>query len=110
MKKELIICCLLIILVFLIGNLQNILNESFSNISNIHNCPPFSVTHKPYNSFMTHSKGWCTDKSYSMKMSPDDFNELFNISIKTEVTFRQHVYLENIDETPNENILTLDWY
>ena len=82
MKKELIICCLLIILVFLIGNLQNILNESFSNISNIHNCPPFSVTHKPHNSFMTHSKGWCTDKSYSMKMSPDDFDSFEKSPIK----------------------------
>lgn len=82
MKKVLIICCLLIILVFLIGNLQNILTESFSNISNIHNCPPFSVTHNPYNSFMSHSKGWCTDKSYSIRINEDEFDSFEKSPIK----------------------------
>lgn len=84
MKKVLIIFCLIIILVFLIGNLQNILNESFSNIGNIHNCPPFSVTHNPNNSFKTHTKGWCTDKSYSIKINKDDFDSFEKSPVKCQ--------------------------
>ena len=59
--KELIIVCLVIMLIILISNLQRILTENFSGVKNNHNCHPFSVTHNPLNSYMTHVKGWCTE-------------------------------------------------
>lgn len=80
--KELIIICLVVILIVLIGNLQRILRENFSGLDNRHNCPPFSNTHNPYNSFMSHTKGWCTDKNYDTLVNPDDFDSFEKSPIK----------------------------
>lgn len=80
--KELIIVCLLIILIILINNLQGHLKENFSKIDNYHNCQPYSVVHNPFNSFMTHTKGWCTEKSYDKRMSPDDFDSFEKSPVK----------------------------
>ena len=80
--KELIILCLVIILIVLINNLQKILTEKYSNINNMHNCPPFSVAHNPYNSHMTHVKGWCTERNHSSLMSPGDFDSFEKSPIK----------------------------
>lgn len=79
--KELIIVCLVIMLIILISNLQRILTENFS-VKNNHNCPPFSVTHNPFNSYMTHVKGWCTERNYSSLMNPDDFDSFEKSPIK----------------------------
>lgn len=77
--KELIVLCLIIIIVLLLTNLQRILTENFSNL---HNCPPFSATHNPYNSYMTHVKGWCTERNYSSLTNPDDFDSFEKSPIK----------------------------
>ena len=80
--KELIIVCLIIMLVILLNNLQKILTEQFSNLNN-HNCPPFSVTHNPHNSYMTHVKGWCTTKDYNTEINEeDDFDSFEKSKVK----------------------------
>ena len=82
--KEIIIFCLIIILVMLISNLQKQLSEEFTGLNNYHNCQPYSVVHKPFNSYMTHTKGWCTENSYNKTMSPDDFDSFEKSPIKCQ--------------------------
>ena len=101
--KELIIVCLVIMLIILISNLQRILTENFSGVKNNHNCHPFSVTHNPLNSYMTHVKGWCTERNYSSLMNPDDFDsfekspikcpsDYSRVSAKESSTFKSKAY------------------
>ena len=82
--KELIILCLVIILIILLSNLQTILSENFSGIGNNHNCPPFSVSHNPFNSHMSHVKGWCTEKNYDSLINPDDFDSFEKSPVKCQ--------------------------
>ena len=84
MKKNILVICLLVILIILIHNLYRKMNETFSNISNSHNCPPFSVTHKPLNSYSSISKGWCTENSYDSDSDSDydDFSSVKKSNIK----------------------------
>ena len=80
--KELLILCLIIIIILLLINLQRILTENFSGLNNPHNCPPFSVTHNPFNSHLTHVKGWCTERNYDSLKNPDDFDSFEKSPIK----------------------------
>ena len=85
--KELIILCLLVILIILIVNLQNQLTEKFRDVNNYHNCQPYSVVHKPSNSFKTLTKGWCTEKSYDIKVNPDDFDSFEESPVKCQPNY-----------------------
>ena len=50
------------------------MTETFSGLNNFHNCPPFSVTHKPFNSYSSITKGWCTTNSYESDSTADDLS------------------------------------
>ncbi len=84
MQKELIVLCLLIIAALLGYNLYlRLIREKFDNhVDNPHNCPPFSGSHQPFNSYMTPAKGWCTSNSYSPMPVPDDFQSFEKSPIK----------------------------
>ena len=89
MKKNMLVLCLFVILFFLINNLYKKMIETFSSVKNLHNCPPFSVTHKPFNSFNTISKGWCTENSYDSDNNSDydDFSGFEKSPVKCQPNY-----------------------
>ena len=80
-QKILLMVCLIIILVYLVVALYNIVVKESFQTDNLHNCPPNSVLHKPYNSYKSFSKGWCTTNSYMSVSGSDDIDtDSFNKS------------------------------
>ena len=100
MQKLLLTLCLLFMALLLGYNLYlRILRERFvEKVDNYHNCHPNSVVHKPYNSYMTPVKGWCTTNSYGPSPLDDFLDEPYNRSpIKCPADFERISAEESID-------------
>ncbi len=81
MHEILLMLCLIIILFYLFVNLYNIVVKESFQTDNLHNCPPNSVLHNPYNSYNSLSKGWCTTNSYLSVSGGDNIDtDSFNKS------------------------------
>jgi hypothetical protein len=95
-QEILLVICLIIIIVYLFVNLYNIVVKESFQTDNLHNCPPNSVLHNPYNSHNSLIKGWCTTNSY-LSVSGDNIDtDSFNRSpVKCPASYSRASPLES---------------
>jgi|SaaInlStandDraft_6_1057023.scaffolds.fasta_scaffold319530_1 hypothetical protein len=101
MQKTLLVLCLVFMTLLLGYNLYlRILREKFvDKVDNNHNCHPDSAVHRPYNSYMSPAKGWCTSNSYGpAPFGGEHDDEIYNRSpIKCPANYKRISAKESVE-------------